>query len=210
MSDTIIGSSIVIDGEITGTAPVVGNASSPSMSLISEYNLAPHTGTSELHLLLHARLVFVSDAQPLEDSFREGYPGISSWLVYFPESSVGVQADLGLLKRWYLVGPIFTELGAGLAFSRYFIDSFRPIFTDYEVTMQVDGGGLMGLAGLGLQMSPRWILRLNAGYRALITFPTIEVNGEPCSDIAGSICDAEGGADYETGKMVNLNLIYTY
>jgi len=193
-----------------GVAPIIGDAQSPSFGFALEANLADGTGISELFVFIRARLVFVSDAQPLEDSFREGFPGISDWFVDFPESTVGAQGEIGLLKRWYLAGPIFAELGAGFAASRYFIDSFHVWFIGDEVDMQVDGFGLAGTGGLGMQLAPRWLLRFHAGYRALLTYPTIEINDEPCSDVVGSICNSEGGLGTEAGMMTSLDLLYTY
>lgn len=121
-----------------GVAPRAG-LDSPAFGIRLEQSLAGATGVSELHVAAQGQ-------------FAVGMDGRQS----------GFHVDLGLLKRWYLLGPVFGELSGYLTGSLW--DGERDRSEDFEV--RLENIGVTGVVGLGVHFSPTVTGRLLGGYRA--------------------------------------------
>ena len=85
------------------------------------------------------------------------------------------RASIGILKRMYF-RAMFIELGAGLSASYYLLDTIESFGGDLQLGILSYGGE--GLAAVGMQLSPRLLLRAQGGFHFGIAAPTISIDGE--------------------------------
>lgn len=145
-------------GGHAGVAPLRNEAIAPTGGVRVEQNLARVTGISELHAVALGRFAV---------STQETYGSRA-------------QVDIGLLKRWYLAGPLFFELAGMLTVTLW------P-FDDDDETLETFG--VIGAGGLGLQVSPRWTVRAAGGGRFTTGFAVFPD---------------------ETGPVVSLDIMYGF
>ena len=149
-------------GNLGGTLAKYGFV--PAAAIVVEYDLARHTGVSELWIATEWRFTVINALGGGDTK-------------YF-----GIQADFGLFKRWYLMGPLFADLGAAASLS------YAPqINGKYPYAV----GGL-GKLGLGLQLAGRWLARVNAGFRYAYNVVT------------------QTAFDAEAGALLGLDVLYSY
>lgn len=118
-----------------GVAPLGGELVQPMAGLRVEQSLARLLGISELHASTAIRYAMVpADIQASR-----------------------LQVDLGLVKRFYLMGPLFFGIGAYGTMTSQIGEDF---------VLEAVGGA--GSGSLGLQVSPRWTARVTGGGRAAI------------------------------------------
>lgn len=174
--------------------PQYGGSYGAGVEFLGEYNFGAHIGISELHAFMRGRLTFVTDTGDMQSAFLDAYPGLGAELM---DSALGMQVDLGALKRFYVMGPLFIDAGAGLAFSYYKLGEMN----DYEFGLYSIGG--MGMGGLGWQIAPRWLCRVVAAYRIQMAKPSI-------TDPDGESLSAEGDAGMDNGFLGTIDLLYTF
>ena len=100
------------------------------------------------------------------------------------------------------MGRMFLELGAGVSASYYLLDKLETLGGEYDLAIISYGGE--GLAGLGFQLSPRFLLRLQGGYHFGSATPTI-------TDPNGEAVDLDSDAELETeaGVFAGVHILYT-
>ncbi|MEC9071829.1 MAG: hypothetical protein VX938_05590, partial [Myxococcota bacterium] len=160
-----------------GIVPGLDKDTGPALALMQEYNFGRLIGISELHEFMTLRLG-VMPAEKVYAKYAEAYP--ISWGQYQPgelaDNVLMVRGSLGALKRWYN-GPVFAELGAGLVVSYYLIDSYE-LEDETAVELGMVGLSATGLAGLGLQLSPRVIVKASGGLHYGMARPVLQVDEE--------------------------------
>ena len=104
---------------------------------------------------------------------------------------------MAIQKARESIRALFVELGAGLSASYYLLDSIG----DTDLGILSYGGE--GLAAVGMQLSPRFLLRAQGGFHFGIAAPTVSVNGE--EQELGD--DAE--LEQETGIFAGVHILYT-
>ena len=191
-----------------GYSPLYGGERVNSFGVDLELNTAPATGSSELHFFLHARLSGTDDTEDLDALFGKAYPLFDTSLL--PGSAAVIMAEMGLLKRYY-GGPAFFEWGAGFASSFYLLDTYEvgdPDDPD-DVRLGIAGLGGKALVGVGLQLSPRWLFRVQGAYRFMGMLPFVMVNGESCEDAGYTGCAEAEETDREAGWLATATLMFT-
>ncbi len=142
----------------------------PAGAIDIEYDLARHTGISELWVWTQWRF---TKSGALGDEIDVHYGAKKQW---------NIQADFGLLKRWYAYGPLFFDVGGAVTLS------YSPLFN----YLYPYGYGALAKLGMGFQLSGRFLMRLNAGFRYAYALGTTD------------------GAPHELGMMAGLDFFYTY
>ena len=100
------------------------------------------------------------------------------------------------------MGRLFLDLGVGVSASYYLLEKLETTVGDYDLAIISYGGE--GLAGLGFQVSPRFLLRLQGGYHFGIAAPTVtDPNGESLD------LDSEAELETEAGVFAGVHLLYT-
>ena len=186
-----------------GFVPGLDMDTGPALALMQEYNFGRLIGISELHEFLDLR-VGVMPAEKVYAKYAEAYP--ISWGQYQPgelaDTVSMVRGTLGALKRWYN-GPLFAELGAGLVLSYYLIDSYE-LEDETAVELGLLGLSATGVAGLGLQWSPRVILKASGGLHYGMARPVLQVDEETID------AEVPGVMGTEIGAMGNLGVLYNF
>ncbi len=171
----------------------------PGGGLALEFNLAPFIGISELHIFEHTTIMGVLDDSLIVDAFNAG--GETSPIYRkVTGATLAIHTELGLLKRFYLAGPFFAELGASFTFSAYFLETVE--------VPEEESYGLMGiggtvLTGLGFQLTPRLIMKLNMGYFFAGTLVTAETGEDETQDYSDTV---DAGAEH--GPVAKLVFLY--
>jgi hypothetical protein len=157
---------------------------------------------SEVHAFSHISYG-IADRENLDALFATGFPAINSIFNdnEGDDSAAFARASFGVLKRIYM-GRMFLELGAGVSASYYLLDKVETSSGDYDLAVISYGGE--GLAGLGFQLSPRFLLRAQGGYHFGIAAPTI-------TDPDGEALELDSGAELETeaGVFAGVHILYT-
>jgi hypothetical protein len=135
------------------TMPFDWGKVAPGGQIETEYNLARHIGISEFHVALH--LKFGVTLWDFENIYKKYGPIL--------------QFDVGVIKRWY-VRRVFFDAGLFYAESHLLKKNEEG---DFEFKPYAVGALVQG--GLGFQVSPRFIWRLNGGLR----FGTNVMDGAP-------------------------------
>lgn len=147
-------------GAHIGSAPLWSEAIQPTAGARVEINTARFSGVSELHAVLLGRLTLATSDRLSEDQDSR------------------FQIDIGLLKRFYLAGPLFFELAGYLTST--ILGGERESGDDEEY---IQTFGVSGAGGLGLQLSPRWTARLTGGYRVASGFSVFPDEGGPTASL---------------------------
>ena len=159
-------------GGIGGLSVVAGGELEPTGGVAAELNLAPYTGISEFHAFSHSRITLVGalgDTDGLQTILSStGLPLTVS------TAALAVQLEMGVLRRLYW-GPLFAEGGVGAAGSYYLIDQIGT----YTVGVYDYGAAVQ--AGIGLQLSPRFLAKLDFGYR--FTIPGVTASNSSGAEI---------------------------
>lgn len=176
--------------------PMIGQ---PSFGILAEYSLARHVGISELHAFSRFKGTFFDQASG-KAMYQMAFPNYGDG---GEEGKAGIagQAELGLLKRIYLDSPLFLEIAGYLAGSYYLLEQFNYYGTTYTFGVQTIGAGAK--VGAGLQLAPRWILRLGVGGTFGVAMATLE-------DDAGNTADVGGELESEVGLNAALDLLYNF
>ena len=139
----------------------------PAGVLLVEYDLARHIGISEFWA---------------QGGLRFGaYNVVGAGADAGAEKQLDIQLELGVLKRWYLVGPLFADVGGGITTSYNY---------KYNVQYPYEAGAYAKL-GLGVQMSGRFLMRLAPEFRYAYNY----VNKD---------------APHDGGLVLGLDVMYTY
>jgi hypothetical protein len=191
-----------------GFSSLVGSEMGPMIGIPLEYNMGRATGSNELHAFMDFDLGITGDATSLHELFVDAYPsfGPIQSLDAFPKKAFSVMGTLGLFKRWYS-HAFFFDLGGGVAFSYYLIDRYSD--GGGAVELSVTGFGAAALAGVGLQLAPRWMLRVHGGYRASVHIPVLTY-----IDSGGNEEDLDPESGFkpptEHGPTADVGLLYTF
>ena len=187
-----------------GIMPSVGGdgpSDAMGINLVAEYN--PRLlGMSEVHTFSHISYG-IADRENLDALFSAGFPMIAQYYndSEGEETAAFARASLGVLKRIYM-GRLFLDLGVGVSASYYLLEKLETTVGDYDLAIISYGGE--GLAGLGFQVSPRFLLRLQGGYHFGIAAPTVtDPNGESLD------LDSEAELETEAGVFAGVHLLYT-
>jgi hypothetical protein len=179
-----------------------GESGAMGINLLAEYNGGRYLGMSEVHAFSHISYG-IADRENLDALFATGFPAINSIFNdnEGDDSAAFARASFGVLKRIYM-GRMFLELGAGVSASYYLLDKVETLAGDYDLAVISYGGE--GLAGLGFQLSPRFLLRAQGGYHFGIAAPTI-------TDPDGEALELDSGAELETeaGVFAGVHILYT-
>ncbi len=176
-------------GGFVGVAGTVGFFSGnvgPGGGLAVEFNLAPYVGVSELHTFLNSTFVVNINDGTIMNAFKS----VSQLSNIVEGSPFAIQADLGVLKRFYFAGPLFADIGAAFAFS-YYVVSLHEAYSDWSVGLMAIGGTVH--AGIGYQLTPRLLMRLNIGFRAGLTLPSAKDQNDDDLDLDNINLGAELG-----------------
>jgi len=170
------------------------------VSFLAEYNGGRYLGLSEVHQFAYVSYG-LAPRENLDALFEEGFDVNPKELIEFlgdePADTVPfARASLGILKRIYF-RALFVELGAGLSASYYLLDSIG----DTDLGILSYGGE--GLAAVGMQLSPRFLLRAQGGFHFGIAAPTVSVNGEEQE------LGDEAELKPETGIFAGVHILYT-
>ncbi len=166
----------------------------PAGSIVLGQDIARKVGSPEVYITEAIRFTYVDkkDAKTFNNNFKNSYwtSGISldSWFA--------IQADIGVLKRWF-AGPFFFGLGGNLALSYYL--GIGATVGGQDKTPMVIGIGAGARMDLGFQLAPRALLALRLGYRFEYGIPYLKDGGTN---------DYDMGVGH--GPMGMLNLMYTY
>jgi len=182
-----------------GAAPAPGGDLAPRIDLMFEGDLARSMGTSELYAIGHVGLVLPGDAarKALVEGALGGAGSSSS------SGILGVQGEIGLMKRTYFGRP-FLDIGGALAGSSYYVADATS-----SQDLVVYGGGVAGKVGLGFQASPRLALRVLAQARYLGLVGALRDGSSSSSGSSGSSETPVGSLDAESGVGVSLGFLYT-
>jgi hypothetical protein len=178
-----------------------GDSTAMGANLVFEYN--PRLfGMSEVHTFLHASYG-IAPRENLDALFASGFPTISAIFNdnEGSDSAAFARSSIGVLKRIYM-GRLFIDLGVAASASYYLLDKVETFAGDYDLAIISVGGE--GLAGLGFQLSPRFLLRAQGGYHFGIAMPTV-------TDPDGEALDLDSNAvlEAEAGIFAGINLLYT-
>ena len=171
---------------VAGTVGFFDGNIGPGGGLAVEFNLAPYVGVSELHTFLNSTFLININDDTIMNAFR-GVPQLNDIVEGSP---FAIQADLGVLKRFYFAGPLFADIGAAFAFS-YYVVSLHEAYSDWSVGLMAIGGTVH--AGIGYQLTPRLLMRLNIGFRAGLTLPSAKDSGDNDIDLDNIDLGAELG-----------------
>jgi hypothetical protein len=194
-------------GVQAGLMPFIDFQHGFGITLMNEFNFGAKIGISELHAVLYLGLGFYADNKLVRESFQTAYDTQISGLEDLPKSSLVLQADTGVIKRWYM-GRLMIDLGITIGVSYYMLDAFDAIDLDsgeeVEVMLGNIGVSVTPLIGFGFQIAPRWILRALAGFRMGITMPNLQIDEETE--------EPRGTLDFpmELGLTANVGLLYTF
>ena len=175
-----------------------GESGAMGINLLAEYNAGRYLGMSEVHAFSYISYG-IADRENLDALFASGFPAINSIFNdnEGDDSAAFARASLGVLKRIYM-GRLFLEMGAGVSASYYLLDTVAG----YDLA--IVSYGAEGLAGLGFQLSPRFLVRAQAGYHFGIAAPTI-------TDPDGEALELDSDAELETeaGLFAGVHILYT-
>ena len=192
-----------------GFSSLVGAEMGTMFGIPVEYNLGRYLNSSELHAFMDVNIGLTGDATSLQNLFVDAYPsfGIVQDVDAFPEQALAVMGTVGLFKRWYS-HALFFDFGAGVAASYYLIDRYENDWGE-ATEMSVRGLGAAVIAGLGIQLAPRWMLRAHGGYRASIHIPVLTF-----IDSDGNEEDADPESSFtaptEHGPTLDVGILYTF
>jgi len=179
-------------GMQAGTAADPAGAQAIRVDVVGEYDLARHTGASELYAFGHLGLV-LPDASTRTNIANQLGRGVDTGTTI-----AGVQGELGLLKRTYFGRP-FVDYGGAFTGSAYSLPSMG-----YEDIL-VYGYGVAAKLGVGLQVSPRFAVRALATARAAFLSTVSKSSGSSSNSTETSA----GGLDSEVGAGVQFGFLYT-
>ena len=97
---------------------------------------------------------------------------------------------------------MFIDIGVAASASYYLLEKVETLAGDYDLAIISYGGE--GLAGLGFQLSPRFLIRAHGGYHFGIAMPTVtDPNGESLD------LDESAELEQEVGIFAGVHLLYT-
>ncbi|MFH2008626.1 MAG: hypothetical protein ABI333_18710 [bacterium] len=124
-----------------------------------EYNFGPAVKVSELYLFVGLLFGATTDGTVIRQKILGEFPGAT---LVVASTYFAFGWDLGVLKRWYVAGPLFFDLGLALSGSVHELPSATT-----ATTISNFGFGFAALLGLGVLLAPRWTLKLSVGYRVI-------------------------------------------
>lgn len=168
------------------------------LNVLAEYN-PRFMGMSEVHVYSHMSYG-LAPRKNLDTLFESGYgvaPDPDA-----ADSAPFARASFGVLKRIYM-GRLFLDVGVAASFSYYVLETVPDGFGgDIDLAIMSVGGE--GQVGLGFQLSPRFLLRAQAGFHYGIALPTVtDADGNEIP-INSTFTLAD-----EAGIMGGLHLLYT-
>ena len=178
-----------------GTTSAPGGSSAVGVGLVGEYDLARHTGASELYVFAHVGIVVPGSDARAEVIRQAGNVDTSGG----SGGIFGAQGELGLLKRVYFGRPFF-DFGAGLAGAWYNLPSVS------NMDLNIVGYGAVVKAGLGMQVSPRAMLRV-LGTGRFLALTSVLKDSSSSSSSSGET--STGSLDAESGVGVMAGFLYT-
>jgi hypothetical protein len=127
--------------------------------LTVEYNFGPAVKVSELYLFVGLLFGATTKGIVIRRKVFEEFGSVS---MVADSRYFAFGWDLGILKRWYVAGPLFLDLAVALSGS---VHELPPAVTG--TTISNFGFGATAMLGLGVLLAPRWSLKLSVGYRVL-------------------------------------------
>jgi hypothetical protein len=185
---------------------IAGEESNGAMgvSFLAEYNGGRYLGLSEVHQYAYVSYG-LAPRENLDALFVEGFGVNPKEEAITAGDDPGemvpfARASLGILKRMYF-RALFVELGAGVSASYYLLDKIESFGGDLELGIISYGGE--GMAAVGMQLSPRLLLRAQGGYHFGIAAPTLSQNGEEKE------LSPNAALEQETGIFAGVHILYT-
>jgi hypothetical protein len=163
------------------------------LNVLAEYN-PRFMGWSEVHIYSHMSYG-LAPRENLDALFFKGF-GVPID-ENAAETAPFARASIGILKRIYM-GRLFLDVGVAGSGSYYLLEK---VF-DWDLAIISYGAEVQ--AGLGFQLSPRFLLRAQAGFHYGIASPEVTDPNGNSIDI-GQDFELEG----ESGIMGGVHLLYT-
>ena len=140
-------------GVTTGFSMLVNRALGGHVGVLAEYDLARHINVSEFYVTLGVWATLANPG-PVNDKIKSAL-GVASGS---SKVATAIGGDAGVLKRFFVVGPLFFDIGAGFAWDAYAVAASDK----GKLVMGSVGVNIKG--AIGFQVDPRILLRLVPGF----------------------------------------------